>query len=163
MTLFGKIGKPVFGPVVASLPALAPDAVGAASTMFASTSLRRLAALDGDVGRQRRDVVVPYDRVRRAIRVDDIIEAVDAEKRRVRQQRERTLIVVGDDQPHRIERVRRAADEERGREVCRELADDRGRVEDVQIGEDELRLGRIEPVSEREAQIDNRDRCLTLS
>src|SRR2546429_472686 len=39
MTLFGRTGSPLFGPLVAIVPALAPDAVGAASTMLASVSL----------------------------------------------------------------------------------------------------------------------------
>src|ERR1039458_7676842 len=40
ITLFGRIGSPVFGPEVAMVPALAPDAVGAARTMFASVSFK---------------------------------------------------------------------------------------------------------------------------
>ena len=36
ITLFGGMGRLMFGPAVHSVPALAPDAVGAASTTFAA-------------------------------------------------------------------------------------------------------------------------------
>src|SRR5579859_1557113 len=39
MTLLGNTGAPAFGPVVGTLPALNPDAVGEARTTFASMSL----------------------------------------------------------------------------------------------------------------------------
>src|SRR5208283_4773978 len=101
--------------------------------------------------------------MRGAVGVDYVIETVDAEHGRVRDEGVRPAVVVRDDQGRRVERVGRVPDEEGGVEVDRELPDDGASIVDVQVVEDELRLGRIERVGQGEARVGYRDRCLSLS